>query len=140
MATRSIVVHPAASALRRDVGAQAWSELELLVASARDSAPNTVSTSVRALAVELGVSKNTAARALAVLTAAGLVSPRQQRASSGTFDAGSYRLTIPADVISVDASTSHREPTSTGPSQLRTRNAARRRDVAPAQLSLLDAG
>jgi len=89
MATRSIVVHPTAAAFRRDVGVQAWSALEVLVASTHDSDPNTVTASVRALAVELGMSKNAAARALAALTAAGLVSPRQHRASSGAFDTGS---------------------------------------------------
>jgi len=72
--TRSIVVHPSAASLRRELGAQAWSALEVLVAASEQPVSVTVAMSVRVLAMELRVSKNTASRALATLTAADLVS------------------------------------------------------------------
>jgi len=138
METRSIVVHPAAVSLRRELGAQAWSALEVLVATSEPSASTTVVMSARALAVELGVSKNTAARALVTLTAARLVALRQTRASTGTFEAGSYHLTVDAALITVDTSTPPRE-TAIEPAPTRTRRTTSGRHAAPVQLSLLDA-
>jgi DNA-binding transcriptional MocR family regulator len=137
--TRSIVIHPAAATLRRSLGAQAWAALEVIVAASGNSAPVTVAISARKLAVELGVSKNTAARALATLTDAGLISPRQARALTGTFDTGSYELTVNADVIRVDAlitAARHERTRDSSPAS----DVPARRDQPPAQLSLLDAG
>ena len=136
--TRPIVVHPAAAAMRRQVGAQAWSALEVLAAATDASDPDVVVMSVRSLALELGVSTNTAARALAVLCAAGLVASRQERSSNGRFSTGSYKLTIAEQIITVDASTAPTEPTSVL-SSARVRSDSRRRHSPPAQLSLLDA-
>ena len=138
--TRSIIIHPAAQVLRREVGAQAWSALEVLAAGSGATSPSIVVTSVRALAGVLGVSKNTAARALAVLRAAGLIEPQQARRSTGTFDAGSYTLTIPANVIDITEANRPTESIANEPSPPRVRNGTRRRDDLPAQLSLLDAG
>jgi len=136
--TRSIVVHPAAAALRRQLGAQAWSALEVLIAATDASEPNVVVISVRSLALELGVSTNTAARALTALCAAGLVASRQERFSNGRFSTGSYELTIAAQIITVDASTAPTESTR-DLSSARVRNGSTDRATAPAQLSLLDA-
>lgn len=130
--TRSIVVHPAAASLRREPGAQAWSALEVIVASAEQQLPTTAAMSVRTLALELGVSKNTAARVLATLTAARLVAPRQARATTGTFEPGTYQLTVDAALITVD--TSH----DLAPTRLRRTTSGRH--ATADQLSLLDVG
>jgi hypothetical protein len=78
--------------------------------------------SVRSLAARLGLNKDTVARALARL--------RQDRVVtrvSGQFEHGSYRLTIPTDVIEFDphVPSAHRHP--------------RRVESAGVQLSLLEA-
>ncbi len=99
-----ITLGSSAASLRRSLGAQAWCALECLAARATTGPDGTVAAaSVRALAAELGVAKNTAHRALASLAAAGLVSREQRRRPDGTFETGSYRLdlgkaiTAPAD-------------------------------------------
>jgi predicted DNA-binding transcriptional regulator YafY len=56
--------------------------------------------SVRSLAVELGVAKNTALRAIKTLRAAGVVEHRQRRDGGGRYDASAYRLMLPTDVFS----------------------------------------
>jgi len=140
-ATRPIVVPPSAAPLRREVGAQAWAALELFVAAADETAPATVVMSVRALALELGVSKNTAGRAVARLAAAGLIAALQDRGSNGRFDTGRYELRIRPHVIAFDLSerVEHAAPGETSPSPTRG-VPTRRRGQQTAQLSLLDAG
>jgi len=93
----AVVIGPAAADVRRAVGPVAWCALEYLAASPPFGYgdQDTVAASVRSLAVGLGVSKNTAHRALAVLRAAGLVQPVQSRCGTGRFDAGCYRLAVP---------------------------------------------
>jgi len=56
--------------------------------------------SVRGVADELGVAKNTAHRALKALRSAGLIEHAQTRGEGGRFDACMYRLTIPDNVLS----------------------------------------
>ena len=68
-------------------------------------AADVVGMSVRTLARELGVAPNTAQRALRTLRAAGLVEHAQRRADGGRFDAATYRLVIPHDVLAVEAIT-----------------------------------
>lgn len=97
---RPLVVGQGAADVRRLVGAVAWAALEVLAEGAQprgdsDSTP----ASVRSVAAQLGVAKNTAHRALTVLRAAGLVEPLQGRSALGRFDAGGYRLTIPPTVL-----------------------------------------
>ena len=58
--------------------------------------------SVRSLADSLGVAKNTAARALQRLHAAGLILPAQARTAVGAFAAGSYTIAIPIDTLTVE--------------------------------------
>ena len=48
--------------------------------------------SIRGLAVDLGLAKNTVHRALALLRRGGLIQARQTRASAGTFARGHYVL------------------------------------------------
>lgn len=76
--------------MRRRVGPVAWCALEVL--ADRPTAGGTVEASVRAIADELGVAKNTAQRALAALVRAGLVEAVQARGADGRFAAGRYRL------------------------------------------------
>jgi DNA-binding IclR family transcriptional regulator len=78
--------------LRRDLGPLAWCALECLVEHA--DADGVVEASVRTIAVELRVAKNTAHRALRILSAAGLVAAEQRRVDDGRFGAGRYRLHV----------------------------------------------
>lgn len=97
----AVVVGPAASEVRRTVGPVAWCALEYLAASppSGHGDKDTVAASVRSVAAGLGVSKKAAHRALSVLRAAGLVEPMQSRCGTGRFDAGCYRLAVPAAVV-----------------------------------------
>ena len=54
---------------------------------------------MQTLAVELGVAKNTAHRALKTLRGAGLLEHTQARAAAGRFDTSAYRLAVPDDVL-----------------------------------------
>lgn len=107
-----IVVGPAAAPLRRSLGPLPWCALESLVARATvDDSGSHADTSVRSLAVELGVAKNTAHRGLAVIVAAGLATAERKRRPDGTFGPGRYRLHVDADVLSVSAGSGPRNPT-----------------------------
>lgn len=103
-AERRLVVGVASIEIRRRVGPTAWvvfEELALRSVGARDAC--TASVSVRSLATRLGMSKDTVARAVVRLRAAGLVSAQQARGSAGTFAVGSYRLHLPESVALDDA-------------------------------------
>src|SRR5680860_1837213 len=77
--------------LRRELGPVAWCALECLVARS-DPGRNgtTAAASVRSLAVDLGVAKNTAHRAISALVRAGLITSVQDRLHDGRFRAGEY--------------------------------------------------
>jgi hypothetical protein len=95
-----VLVGPAAASLRRILPASAWVALEALVAGSHaGTGGRVVEIGVRDLAVEMGASKNTAQRALAALTRAGLLAPEHTRAGDGTFRPTRYRLRLPADVL-----------------------------------------
>lgn len=111
---------PRAAALRRQLGPTTWCVLECLIERSDDGM--TATASVRAVAAELGVAKNTAHRAIAALVRAGLVEPTQARNPSGTFRPGRYRLHIddirePA-VSPTDARRRQRAATTADSSQL----------------------
>ena len=97
----AVTVGPAAVDVRRAVGPGAWCALEVLAATPADDGgePWIVHSSVRDVAVRLGVAPNTAQRALAVLRDAGLVTVIQGRASAGRFGASAYRLTVDMSVL-----------------------------------------
>ena len=57
--------------------------------------------SIRSLASSLGLAKDTVARAVRRLSDLGVIEAVQVRASSGVFEAGSYRLAVPASFVSV---------------------------------------
>lgn len=129
---RSFVVHGhTASALRRQLGPTGWVVLEELLAHTDGTDDGYEATaSVRSLAAAVGLSKDTVARALVRLRGAGIVTAGQSRASTGTFTAGTYRITVPSCITFC-------EPTATtdvAPRQRRTSS----RSPNAAQLSLID--
>lgn len=90
----------AAAPLRRALPASAWAALECLVARSHPrSDGRVVELGVRDLAADLGVSKNTAQRALHALIAAGLLHAERARAGDGTFRPARYRLYVPSDAL-----------------------------------------
>jgi DNA-binding IclR family transcriptional regulator len=105
--------------LRRRVGPVAWCALECLHEWSDDGGRSAVA-SVRVVAGELGVAKNTAHRALAALTGAGLIEGVQARDPGGRFRAGSYRLQV-SDLFAAQAptaSTTHQRKPLIAPEQL----------------------
>jgi len=106
-----------------------WCALESVVAAS--DLDNVASVSVRSLATELGVSKNTAQRAVAALRAARLITPLATRRDAGKFAAGAYRLAVPTAVLArVDASAVVSLPAM--PAGADTASAAPSAPVAPA--------
>ena len=112
-----------AAATRRSLGPVAWCVLECLLERSDDGRTSTAS--VRSIAADLGVAKNTAQRATASLVRAGVAEPVQERDAQGRFRPGRYRLNL-TDLLA-DAPT---------PTPRRPRPRAARR-AAPTQLSLL---
>ncbi len=95
-----LLLGDSASDLRRRLGPLAWSALEVLVsASCEDAEDVIVAATVRDVAAQLGVAKNTAHRALRALCSTGLATPTQRRDAEGRDCDGGYRLSIPNDVI-----------------------------------------
>jgi len=86
-----------------------------------------VAASVRAVAADLGVAKNTAHRALASLARAGLVEPVQARDTDGRFRPGSYVLHL-GDLLA---------PAPSSPPTRTRHRAATATATDPAQLTLL---
>ena len=90
--------------MARRVGPTAWAVLTALAVDAEQTAGAQVArASVRSLAMELGLNKDTVARALARLRDARLVA-----SMTSLFEPSAYRLTIPAGVISFGADVLHR--------------------------------
>ena len=127
---RALVLGSAASAWRRSLAPLSWVVLEALAESSRERSGVTVSEkSVRALADELGLAKDTIGRAIQRLQRAGLVSRIDTRSTDGRFGRGCYVLDIPDDLFN---SCSARVPYTT------TRRAATKSSRRPEQLALLD--
>jgi hypothetical protein len=100
---REFRVGPASAALRRRLGPTAWVILEELLA--RSSGPAEccrATVSVRSLAAELGLAKDTAARALRRLHSDGLVTGCQLRSTAGTFGTSSYTIVVPDSITFAD--------------------------------------
>jgi DNA-binding transcriptional MocR family regulator len=123
---RTIVLGPAAHELRRHVGPTAWVVLEeMLQRSSTDGDEVVAEVSVRALAASLELAKDTVARAIRRLRELGAIEATQARASCGSFDAGSYRITVPAVCLSLvcppqrPVSSSAARPSSAPPSSSR---------------------
>ncbi len=130
-------------ALRRSLGPTAWAVLADLHLDPSPDGPGAtvVATSARRVASHLGITKDTAARALRRLTAAGIVRRRPQATSTaGRFAPGTYELLL-------DLPTAPRRPNrdtvkvagSSGPAKTPARRRYRTtRASQPAQLSLLE--
>lgn len=119
---------PGAASLRRALGPLAWAALEQLVAESTTGPDGrTVVAPVRALAAQLGVAKNTAHRALTLLTDAGVVEPDHRRRPDGTHLPARYRLHLDPDTLTTYRPT--RRPPSTTTDDP---------NVEPTQLTLLD--
>ena len=103
----SVLVGEHAADVRRQLGPLAWAALEVLVShGTMVDGESIADSSVREIADQLGVAKNTAHRAVRALRAAGLVSPIQRRDNDGRFLDGGYRLTVPPDVLHIAPSSS----------------------------------
>jgi hypothetical protein len=101
-----LVVGSAGTVLRRRLGPTAWVVLGAAVALAHDADGDlVVDASARSLASEVGLAKNTVARALSMLRECGLVTFTQTRAGDGVFGTGRYVIALPADVFTTAAPT-----------------------------------
>lgn len=93
-----LVLSAASRPLRTRLGPLAWAALETLALCAEPLGDSWVAVrGVRAVAGELGVTKDTAGRALSELTAVGLIF-RQRFAASDPARRSGYRLQLPAGV------------------------------------------
>jgi DNA-binding IclR family transcriptional regulator len=120
-----VVVGPAARDVVVRLGPVAWVVLERIVQQAIADGDELVGcASVRSLAAELGLAKDTVARAVRRLRRAGLVEFVGER-----FERGSYRLTVPHDVLHVEGS---------APANRSPRSRHRLDTSSLSQLSLLD--
>lgn len=132
----AVAVDDGAAATRRRLGPRSWFVLEEVVLRAEESPDGLLCCRLgaRALANALGMSKDTAARALGVLIECGLAERRVDRDTDGRYRGARLLLHLPAGVRRVAASEG------AGPRPDRHRVAApakaRRRD-RPSQLSLI---
>ena len=98
--------------MRRRLGPTAWVVLEqLLTSSTGPEGDCRACVSVRTLAAELAMSKDTVARALARLRSAGIVSADQSRSATGTFTAGGYVIDVPNGIAFDDTGHAPTTPT-----------------------------
>ena len=88
---------PEVASMRRRLGPVGWCAVECLAEASQDG--RTAEVTVRTLATDLGVAKNTAHRAITCLVAAGLAEPVQERDVDGRFKHGTYRLHLEGLVI-----------------------------------------
>jgi DNA-binding transcriptional ArsR family regulator len=108
---RRVVLTTESVELRRRLDPTAWVVLEqLLFESTGSGDVCEASVSVRSLATQLGLSKDTVARALSRLRRAGLVDGFQSRSVTGVYATGRYALTIPTSIM-VDDRTPPAPPT-----------------------------
>ena len=127
---RPVVLGPGAHELRAYVGSTAWAVLEQMMQRSSGDGDHVVAqVSIRSLAMSLGLARDTVARAVRRLRDLGVIEAVQARASSGVFEAGSYRLDVPVACISIARlSQSSVTPPVARPSSVRS---------SPGQLSLL---
>jgi hypothetical protein len=96
---------------RRELGALAWAVLEELAICAHLDGQGWVApTGVRDVAVAIGVTKDTAARAVAALGAAGLLTRQRVQGPDGRQRSG-YRLNLPEGIELRDRPTDQDTPT-----------------------------
>lgn len=96
--SRAVVAGVDAAAVRRRVGPVAWCVMESVVAAADSYGVARVS--IRSIAADLGVSKNTVQRAMTALRTAEFVAPVVvARGDGGRFAAGAYRVYVAGSVL-----------------------------------------
>jgi DNA-binding transcriptional MocR family regulator len=112
---RALLVGSSSTALRRRLGPTAWMVLEEIALRSTVIGERRVArVSIRTLAGSLGIAKDTAARAVRSLRAAGVVTGAQQRTAGGVFDTGIYTITVDPEILTV-------KPSSASPSSARPR-------------------
>jgi DNA-binding transcriptional MocR family regulator len=130
---RRVVLTAGTVELRRRLDPAGWVVFEqLLLESTSNGDTCDASVSVRSLAAQLGLSKDTVARALTRLRRAGLIDASQSRTATGAFTTGQYRLHVP-DSITVTDDTPSPTP---APSQVRSRSNVVRSSRSTSQLAL----
>ena len=103
---RTLLIGSSSIALRRTLGPTAWMVLEEMALRSTVVGERRVArVSIRTLAGSLGIAKDTAARAVRRLRAAGVVTGMQQRTAAGVFDTGVYIITVPSEVLTVKTTT-----------------------------------
>ena len=129
---RRVVLTAGTVELRHRLDPTAWVVFEqLLLESTGNGNTCEASVSVRSLAAQLGLAKDTVARALNRLRHTGLIDASQSRTATGVYATGCYTLTMPPS-ITVDDHTP--PPPSTTPRTTRTPPSPR--STATTQLSL----
>jgi hypothetical protein len=95
-ARSGVVLTAAGRVVCRAVGTTAWAVLADIALDAEADAHGNLlaATNVRCIAANLGISKDTAARALARLGHAGLVGRQSGRSSTGRFTASTYAMDL----------------------------------------------
>lgn len=105
-ARRPVLLDASAHRVRRRLGPTAWSVLEELLAQSVGPGPRCEAVATtRALAADLGLSKDTVARALHRLRLGHLVEVAQGRTMAGTFGPGCYLITVPDGITLPDITT-----------------------------------
>lgn len=129
---RRLVLSAGSVEVRRRLDPTAWVVFEQLLFESTDHGDVWVaSVPVRSLATQLGLAKDTVARALTRLRVAGLVDASQSRSATGVWSTGRYTLTIPPSITVVD----HTVATAPSPSPSRASRPARR-TATTSQLAL----
>ncbi len=103
---RAVVIGPESTDVIRAVGPLTWVVLIHLYGSPTAST-RSVTASTRTLATELGLSKDTCARALRTLRAAGLIEVDATRTEYGRFGTIRYRLLAPPKLIRTQTNQAH---------------------------------
>ena len=99
----SIVIGPDTTEVIRTLGQTAWVVLIHLYGSPT-AASRSVTAPTRMLATDLGLSKDTCARALRTLRDAGLINVDTTRTELGRFGTIRYRLLAPSKLVSTQTS------------------------------------
>jgi hypothetical protein len=100
---RALTISPQAASLRHQLGPLAWFVLEELALCAdRCDGALRARVGVRDLAAALGISKDTAARAVGRLIDAGLSTRVVGRSGGGRFTSGHYELQLPTGIALAD--------------------------------------
>lgn len=99
----SIVIGPDTTEVIRTLGQTAWVVLIHLYGSPT-AASRSVEASTRTLATDIGLSKDTGARALRTLRDAGLINVDTARTELGRFGTIRYRLLAPSKLVSTQTS------------------------------------